>query len=223
MNKFKLIMSLLVVLVVSGCASKESKDRLAAEKEQKRIIDKKTEQMQDVIDDLPKWALQVPKPDGVGMYAVGIADSENLQIAIQKSQLQAEFGLAKMYQQELSGSERMFSKDNAAGASVQFEGLIDKLVQRVPVVGFTVKEQKVKAVSGKYQVVTLLQLPYDEFNQVLKTQKAKEQSKEMKEAFDDLERRLDKRANEGKLQAGTATSKEDVAVKGASNNASSIQ
>lgn len=203
------LISVICSIAILGCASKETKNTVAAEKEHQRAIDKKTDQLQDVIDSLPSWAKTPPKPDGIGMFAVGIADSDNLQIAIQKAQLQAEFGLAKMYQQELSGSERLYNTDNASGASVQFQGLIDKLVQRVPVVGFTVKEQKISAVNGKFQVLTLLQLPYDEFNQVLKNQKAKEQTKDMKDAFEDLERRLEKRRLEGKESAVVANNLEN--------------
>lgn len=193
---FTFLISLGLAAVLAGCTSQETQDSLAAEKERQRMIDRKNDAIDDVIDDLPRWAKKVPKPDSVGIYGLGIGDSGDLAMAMRKSLMQAEFAVASSYQQELSGSERLYSVDGAAGANVQYQGLIDKLIQRVPIVGYSVREQKIQAFEGRYQVLTLLHMPYDEYNQALRSQRAKSQSQEMKEAFDDLERRLDKRRAE---------------------------
>ena len=193
---FTFLISLGLAAVLAGCTSQETKDSLAAEKERQRMIDRKNDAIEDAIDDLPRWAKKVPKPDAVGIYGFGMADSTNLQLAIRKSLMQAEFSVAAAYQQEISGSERLYNSDNAAGVNVQYQGLIDKLIQRVPIVGYAVREQKIQAFEGRYQVLTLLHMPYDEYNQALRSQRAKAQSQEMKDAFDDLERRIDKRRAE---------------------------
>jgi len=193
---FTFLISLGLAVILAGCTSQESKDSLAAEKERQRMIDRKNDAIEDAIDNLPRWAKKVPKPDSVGIYGLGISDSSDLSMAIRKSLMQAEFAVASAYQNELSGSDRLYSTEGPAGAQVQYQGLIDKLIQRVPIVGYAVREQKIQAFEGKYQVLTLLHMPYDEYNQALRSQRAKAQSQEMKDAFDDLERRLDKRRAE---------------------------
>ncbi len=194
---------LLGALGVAGCASQPTikdlarqqaeADRVRAEAQAER---RKQEQarMANLIDQLPAWALEAPQPDETGMYAVGMAESKNLRLALRKATLDAEFGLAKLYNQELSGSERSFAQD-AGGETVdeQYTALIDKLVDAVPLAGFQVVEQEVKPIDGKYHAFVLLKLPYDEFNRVLQHQKRQARDKEITAAFDDLERRLERR------------------------------
>lgn len=181
------------IVLLAGCASNEPRNALEAEKLQQKVMDARNEKIDEHIDSLPKWVVSPPKPDGKGMYAVGTAESDQLQIAINKARLEAEFGLAKLYSQELSGSERIYSTENNGQPINRYQGIIDKLVSEVPVVGFSTEEQEIKAINGKYNVYVLLKLPYDEFNAVLKNRKNRETAQDMVEAFDELERRLDKR------------------------------
>ena len=111
--------------------------------------------------------------------------------------LDAEFGLAKLYKQELSGSERSYVKENGnRGAESQYSSLVDKLVARVPVVGYEVVKQDVKSIHGQFQSWILLKLPYEQFNKVLQEQKAEAFDKSVKDAFDDLETRVRTRVAE---------------------------
>jgi hypothetical protein len=121
---------------------------------------------------------------------VGVAESDKVQIAIKKAQLQAQYGLAKIFNQELAGSEQMMQQDAGAGSSSSYQSLIQSLVNYVPIVGFEVVKQEVKAVNGEFQAYTLLKLPYAEFNKALQSQKQQAQNTDMKQAFADLERRL---------------------------------
>ncbi|MFC1355027.1 MAG: hypothetical protein G8D89_21915 [gamma proteobacterium symbiont of Clathrolucina costata] len=122
---------------------------------------------------------------------MGIGESDNVSLALKKARLEAEFGLAKLYSQELSGSERIYSTDSDHATDNRYVGLIDKLVQSVPVVGYSTVEQEIQAGNGRYQVYVMLKLPYDEFNKVLKQQREGKVSHDMASAFDELEKRLD--------------------------------
>lgn len=195
--KIKLALLAGTIAILCSCASQDGKDRVADAKAYQKVIDAKNADIEDKLDKIPGWVLNPPKPDAYGVFAVGIGDSNTLQVSQKKAMLEAEFGLAKQFQQELAGSERQYTTDDSVSGVNRYEGLIDKLVQRVPIVGYTVKKQEVKAVDGKYQTYVLLSLPYDQYNEVLKAQKSKETSKEMKDAFDELEKRLEKRRNEG--------------------------
>ena len=46
-----------------------------------------------------------------GLYALGVAEAANWSLARKKGFLEAEFGLAKLYRQELSGSERSYTNE----------------------------------------------------------------------------------------------------------------
>jgi hypothetical protein len=114
---------------------------------------------------------------------VGVAESDKVQIAIKKAQLQAQYGLAKIFNQELAGSEQMMQQDAGAGSSSSYQSLIQSLVNYVPIVGFEVVKQEVKAVNGEFQAYTLLKLPYAEFNKALQSQKQQAQNTDMKQAL----------------------------------------
>lgn len=190
MTRAKLAIAAAVAVMLTGCASSPTEQAIDAQKE---IMDAKNEQLQQELDEVPDWALKPPVADGVGMFGVGIGSSDSLNMAIKKARLEAEFALAKTYSQELSGSERSYSTDSGGFSTERYEGLIDKLVERVPVVGFSTEESEVRVMGGKYHAYVLLKLPYDEFNKVLRERRDRESAASMKAAFDDLERRLAER------------------------------
>ena len=145
---------------------------------------------------VPEWALTTRAPDQQGVYALGIADGSTVPLALKKARLQAEFGLAKAFAQEISGFERLVQEDNdnQAGLNKYIE-VIDKLVSRVPVVGTQIIEQELisSPVTGRFTSFMLLRLPYDEINRVLRDQRNQSGDVKVQAYFDDLERRVDKR------------------------------
>lgn len=188
----KIIVTLLTTTLFTACSATPTNKSLV--KEQLNIEKQRRNAAQDLaeqsLDAMPSWAMTAPRPDNTGVYAVGVAESDKVQIAIKKAQLQAQYGLAKIFNQELAGSEQMMQQDAGAGSSSRYQSLIQSLVNYVPVVGFEVVKQEVKAVNGEFQAYTLLKLPYAEFNKALQSQKQQAQNTDMKQAFADLERRL---------------------------------
>jgi hypothetical protein len=202
-SKWSIYLAAVCLVGLTACSTPQRsreevmKDQAKAEQLREEAEERRQEaqqaKMRKDLEQVPRWATQTPKPDGVGLYAVGIGESENLSISMQKAMLQAEFGLAKVYRQEISGSERNFTEDRGRGYTTQFTALIDKLVERVSVVGYEVVEQEVKPIRGAYHTWVLLKLPYDQFNKVLKEQRAQGMDAKIKSEFDDLERRLKER------------------------------
>lgn len=188
----KIITAILTTTLITACSTMPDnkslvKEQLSIEKQRRNAAQDLAEQ---TLDTMPSWAMTAPRPDNTGVYAVGVAESDKVQIAIKKAQLQAQYGLAKIFNQELAGSEQMMQQDAGAGSSSSYQSLIQSLVNYVPVVGFEVVKQEVKAVNGEFQAYTLLKLPYAEFNKALQSQKQQAQNTDMKQAFADLERRL---------------------------------
>ena len=202
-NSFVFVVVLSIGVLVTGCSSTPTKEQLAkddvhaAEVHAKADDEKRgheQKRMEAAISQVPEWVLKQPRPDDTGVYAVGIADSDKMRVAIRKAVLEAEFGLAKVFNQELSGSERLYSQDNNSSVSrEQYTELIDKLVSQVPVVGFEVVNQEVKAIDGQYNAFVLVKLPYAQFNRVLQEQRSKTVDRTIVKAFDDLEHRLNQR------------------------------
>lgn len=199
-------MLLVIACTVSACASSPSRESIAQDQARAQQFQQeadrrhKQERQAQIVQDLaqvPRWALKPPRPDGAGVYAVGMAEDDNLSLSIQKSLLQAEFGLAKVYRQEVSGGERSFSEDRGSAFSSQFSALIDKLVSRVQIVGYEVVEQDTKPIQGRYHTWTLLKMPYDQINRALRDQRGQAMDAEVKTEFDELERRI--RARQAEL------------------------
>lgn len=211
------IMVLGITLV--GCAGNNGQTRYDMEVQKQELDEIQNEAIEEHIDEVPSWVIETRDADGVGVYGVGMGDSYDLNLAIKKARLEAEFNLAKAYSQELSGNERLYASEKL-GLGSRYEGVIEKIVDKVPVVGYKIIEQEVKAIRGKYVVFVMMQLPYDQFNAILIQKKEAALSKDMEAAFKELERRLDKRMKENsktsmldksidKIQSITLTDKDN--------------
>ncbi len=198
---FKKIIIVITVTFLSACSSTNQdivKQQLELESRRMELEAKKMEIEQEMrlqeIEAIPEWALKPPLADEVGFYAVGIAESKNTYFAIKKSKLQAEFELAKQYKQLLSGSERSYESETLGGSvNSSAEMLIDKIVEEVAIVGYDIVQHEVKPQHGKQVSYVLLKMPYMQYNRVLKERREQEFKSEVKLAYKDLERRLDKR------------------------------
>ena len=194
-SKLSAIAAIAYVLTTAGCSTTPSsksivKEQLHIEKQRREVAQQQAEK---TIDFMPSWAMTVPRPDGTGVYALGIAESDKVQIALKKAHLQAQYGLAKLYNQELAGSEQAMQQDAGTASNSHYQSLIQSLVNYVSVVGFEVVKQDVRAVNGEYQAYTLLKLPYAEFNKALQSKKQQAQTMDVKQAFAEMEYRLQQR------------------------------
>lgn len=208
------VLSLLTVAMVmciapGGCATKAEKraEELADLRElnerlSEKALQRENERKEHFIAAVPAWAMTTRAPDAQGVYGAGSGESEVLATAVRKARLQAEFELAKQMGQEISGSERNFEEDRGEGRPItRYTQLIDKLVAEIPVVGAETLEQEVMPIQGKYHAFVLMKLPYEAFNKALQQRQAASTDRTIKEAFGELERRLDKR-REAHLKTG---------------------
>lgn len=216
MNRLVTALTIFSVMGFASCSSKsdiETRIDEINEAKEERIAtqtEREQEAREEQIDGAPDWFLAPPDSDATGFFGVGYAQSKSMGHALKSAKLQAEFSLAKMYKQELSGSERAFERGDSDGnVSSQTTFLIDKIVDAVPVVGYSVIEQKMWPINGKFETFVLLKLPYDEFNKVLAAQRAQTLDKTVLASFDDLERRLADRRKQ-KSEEETARHKREM-------------
>jgi len=217
---------------LAACSSSPTREQLAQDQIRAEELRAKADARQTAarqssaekqLDAVPAWALQAPPADGTGVYAVGMGQSSDYRTALRKATLDAEFGLAKMYGQEISGSERSFVQDQGAqsrSVTDKYTALIDKLVSQVPVVGFESVHQEIKPIDGVFHAYVALKLPYDEFNRVVQQQRSLATDSSVVAAFNDLERRVsarqEQRRKDALLSAPVAQKSTDASASGLS-------
>lgn len=209
---FRLIGGIAVLAGLTACGTPSleqiAKDQANAEARRAEArhaqIEKQQAKNEDILGQIPKWALQAPIPDATGVFAVGVGKSSDLRTAIRKAALDAEFGLAKSYNQEISGSERSFNQESGSVINAQYTELIDKLVTQVPVVGLETVKQEVKSIEGEFHAFVLMKLPYAEFNKVLAQQRKTAQDATVEAAFVALEKRVKARQQERAQEAAVS-------------------
>ena len=203
MNVKPTLLALAMAGILSACGSSPSgrdiaKEEIAVQKMRDEADQERRERQQKeakrLMAELPSWAIEPPRADERGIYAVGAGESTRYDIAIKKAKLTGEFGLAQQYTQIISGQERSYQKDSgrSGGINEQFSQLIEKLVDRVPIVGFEVVKHEVKPINGSFHSFVLMKLPYDQYNKQLLASKAEERNAEAKEAFAEMEQRLER-------------------------------
>jgi len=192
--------AVLVSLGLGGCSTKPTASSIAKEEAkladaredmEKARLKRQNESMEKFMDKTPSWVVSPPRADADHVYAVGEAQSKRLDLARQKARLLAEFGLAKQYRQALSGSERLFQSDGVSGtATERYTVLIDKLVDRVPLVGHELVKQETIVVDGTYHTYMLFKLSLANMQRILAKQREDNLDRSIDQQFEDLDKRL---------------------------------
>lgn len=193
------ILMIISLLLIAACSSPQkhlAKDiaeaeeiRREAEEDRAKLAQKDAKQK---LRAYPDWALETPRPDATGVYAVGVGKSNDLEIARKKAHLQASYQIAKQLNQVLAGGERIAEYDRDANASSTYQVLIDQLVDWTPVVGFDTVKQDIQPIDGVFHAYLLVKMPYEEFNRVLQDRRRGAQDEAMRRDFDELHFRLEK-------------------------------
>lgn len=171
-------------------------ERVREDADQARL-DRKQALVEQKLKATPKWALEPLRIDGDGVYAVGFGESDKAAVAIKRAMLEAEFGIAKKYKQELSGQERVAVSDRGERSLSQgYSQLIDSLVASVPMAGSEVIQQEVKAIQGQVSVWVLMRMSHDQMQKMASSEGGAAQDARTKAAFEDLERRVRERRDE---------------------------
>lgn len=197
MNRINVfLLAFIVTLTISGCVSSPSSAdvRRAQLKEQEIRTNAAQEKAEEKISNVPEWFLMPPKSDDTSTYGVGSGESRNIDFAMKKADLNAQYELAKSFSQELSGNEQSYNKENNFEMKEQYTRLIDSIVSSVQVNGYETLEHKVVAENGRFSVYKLVRLSYDRFSQAIEKRHGSVQA-EVKAAFQQLQQRLEEKGN----------------------------
>ncbi|MDW2009932.1 LPP20 family lipoprotein [Vibrio sp. Vb0301] len=197
MNRINVILlAFVATLTVSGCASSPdsadiARDQLKAEEIRTNAAQEKAEEK---ISNVPEWFLMPPKSDDTAVYGVGSGESRNIDFAMKKADLNAQYELAKSFSQELSGNEQSYNKESNYEMKEQYTRLIDSIVSSVPVNGYETVEHKVVAENGRFSAYKLVRLSYARFSLAMEKLHDSDQA-EVKAAFQQLQQRLQEKGN----------------------------
>ena len=189
--------------LVSGCASN---DRLEQAQEREQVREyreqmekaeqrEQTEQMNSLIDKMPGWATEPPVATGGGAYGVGVGDAEEPAKAMRKAKLKAEYALAQQIRQELSGEERAQERQGSRDTD-EYQLLIDRFVDAVPLQGHEIEDQEVIAHEGKARAYVLAYISGEALTKVAQDRRDTFVDETSSDAFERLESRLEERKRE---------------------------
>lgn len=192
MKKQTLLLVSSIAFVLAGCSSnphatveQQAEARL---NEQKAAVQEQQAQVENYLNTVPKWVLEPPQADKEGFYATGIGKAKDLSVSLSKATLQAEFNLAKAYSQVLSANEKSFKQEEYE----QYTQVVDSFINQVDLTGYIVSKREVAPVSGEINSYVLLKMPYASFNKAMMNEIKKSNDEKAKQAFKDLQDRLDK-------------------------------
>lgn len=188
MNKLTLVAAAVISVGLAGCSSNgPTKSEIAAQEleiqqmraeAREEAQEKEQARMEQEMDLIPEWALQVPRADGTGFYGAGSSSDKEAEAAIRKSLLKAKYSLAATMKSELSGEETI----NGSGDN-QFRYIMNNFVNQVELTGTEVVAQKVYPVNGSYKAHILIKMPYEQFNEVLSNQPKTVETESLDESY----------------------------------------
>ena len=161
------------VLGLSACSDKLPPNLAMTEKE----FEYRTEQVENQIDDMPKWYTNIPKEDDA-VYAVGTAVTPDLQLSVDIAVLSAKTTLADRVDSRIRSQLKTFksklgSTDFDSNVAVEFEQVTRNLIADADVAGYTVKENVIVQNGTQYRSYVLLEYKNEVANRVIQTRLAK--------------------------------------------------
>ncbi|MCU8010218.1 hypothetical protein [Shewanella sp. SM87] len=170
-------------ITLSGCSSNPVADYADAQNE---LIEAKTEQMKVSVSNAPDWFLNPPMSNNDGVYATAMGQADNLMMARNIANLNAEYAIAKTVSQEVSGRERQNTEVRNGRTNQSNDETIVKLVNKAKVVGYNHVNTTVQVENGKYVVYMLLHLPYEKLERMIELNESNFE-KRSKDAYSEVE------------------------------------
>lgn len=151
-----LIVPLLGAVVLTGCSKTMSKQEMLVKR-----FEYNQEQVEDTTDDIPKWFLNIPTEEGF-MYAVGTAETPDLQLSVDIAVLNAKTTLADSMNSRVRSQTKSFisklgSDDVDASVMSEIEKATRNVVLDADVSGWQQKELDIQASGPQYRAYVLLE------------------------------------------------------------------
>lgn len=181
------LLTAITLLTLSGCASVIDDNRDVAI----AITKEKAQLLNEQVNNIPSWFIDVPVPDSTGIYGVGFGESNKAHFSLKMSEVQAKFDLATQIKEVVTGQTRSAeSLDSSGNVSTKTTSLIDSVVDSVQLTGIERVKRKVSVIGDKVHSYSLLKMSYEQYNKLLKHIQAEAGDTSMDEAFDNMYKRI---------------------------------
>jgi hypothetical protein len=164
---------IVISLLLSACGSPKGSPEAFLER-QEEAREARVEEVEKAIDDLPSWFTDVPQEDNA-IFSVGSATSPDLQLAMDKSILNAKRMLADRIEGRLSSQVKEYITEtgnkSAPPVITDTERVTKNIMREVNVAGYSVKEMEIKPHNTFFRVYTMLIYPVGKANQLLELYK----------------------------------------------------
>ena len=139
----------------------------------KQMFEYQSAQVGNQIDSMPGWYTNIPK-DEEAVYAVGTAQTPDLQLAVDIAVLSAKTTLADRVDSRIRSQMKLFksklgSNDFDSRVQNEFEQVTRNLIADADVAGYTVKENVIVQNGTQYRAYVLLEYKNAVANTVIKT------------------------------------------------------
>ena len=139
----------------------------------KQMFEYQSAQVGNQIDSMPDWYTNIPK-DEEAVYAVGTAQTPDLQLAVDIAVLSAKTTLADRVDSRIRSQMKLFksklgSNDFDSRVQNEFEQVTRNLIADADVAGYTVKENVIVQNGTQYRAYVLLEYKNAVANTVIKT------------------------------------------------------
>ena len=129
-----------------------------------------TDAVEEGLDALPDWCMDVPKED-YAIFACGIGASQDINMSRTRAELEAKRQLADRIAGTVSSQIKQFQESIGAGLDEQVVEQITvvtkSLATDVDLTGYTTAEMEIVAAGPRYMTDTLLEYPIGEVNRLM--------------------------------------------------------
>lgn len=194
-----IVLGILIYITVSfligGCSSTSPGSPAAFLEKQEARLEARKEMVEETIDDLPSWFVELPKEDGA-IHSVGSGTSPDLQFAIDKSILHAKRMLADRIEGRLSSQVKEYltetGRELAPVAVTDTERVTKNIMREVNVAGYSLKEMEIRPHKTFFRVYVLLMYPVGEANELLELQRQRATALNSRQQAEEGYKELDK-------------------------------
>ena len=213
----RIIIASTVAALLAGCSStpKPGTPEAVAYAEEKRT-ETLTEAVEQGIDSLPDWCMEVPRED-YAIFACGIGASQDINMSRTRAELEAKRQLADRIAGTVSSQIKQFQESVGQGLNEQVVEQISvvtkSLATDVDLTGYVTKEMEIQAQGPRYMTYVLLEYPIGEVNKLVVDKVRKNEVLNTRiaatEAFAELEREIQaaRKAKTGSSTTGSSTTR----------------
>ena len=183
-----------LIAILGWCSTPKPGSPEAFLKKQEEKREQRREMISNTIEELPDWFTELPQSENA-IHSVGSGTSPDLQLAIDKSILNAKRTLADRIEGRLSSQVKNYVTETGKGMAPptlqDTERVTKNIMREVNVAGYSVKEMEILPHNTFFRVYVLLTYPVGEANEMLQLYKQRTNSRRSGDAAKESYKELD--------------------------------